>query len=212
MKNKIKRKLMPALALIAALSLETASHAESFSDLDGHWAKESIEWMVSKGFLKGYPEKVFKPNDSVTRAEFAAMIVKAGTFERESFKGSFTDVNPSDWHATYIETAFAEGWIKGSDGKFYPNEKISRAEMGVIMGRIVKAGDAAHKSGLQSVKEIFSDSLYIPAWAHADLAYTVEHGIMKGKEQNRFDPLSTSTRAEAATVVYNALMYFGNVD
>lgn len=208
------RKLAKYLAsIVAVVSILGASmgHASEMKDISGHWAKQNIEWMVEKSFITGYNDGTFKPNNTITRAEFAAILVRSGTFDRNSYRGSFSDISQSQWHSVYIQTAYDKGWIQGSEGKFRPNDRISRAEMAVIMGRIVKSRSGDPVNGRNMIENVFADRASIPNWAKEDAAYALENSIMRGADGNRFLPQNSSTRAEAATVIYNALKFFNNV-
>jgi hypothetical protein len=206
-----------SLALVAvSMAIGASGYAVELNDMEGHWAEQNVNWMVEKEFLSGYKTDVpgvnsFMPNNPVTRGEFAAMVVKAGTFDRNSYRGIFEDIDQNDWHAVYVQTAYDKGWIKGIDGKFKPDDKISRAEMGVIMGRIVKPRSADPSDGRYMIDSVFEDRESIPIWAKDDLAYVLQNGVMRGTTGNRFAPENPSTRAESATVIYNTLNFFGNV-
>lgn len=200
------------LGLALSLSIGASSQAVELKDISGHWAEANIRYIAERGFIKGRPDKTFGPNDSITRAEFATMIVGAGTFDRNSYRGRFTDVGQGDWHSVYIQTAYDKGWIKGSpDGKFNPNGRINRVEMAVIMGRIARLENQEPEQGLLMVESGFTDSASIPSWARRDMAYSIHNGIMKGLPNGSFNPSGNSSRAEAATVIRNTLDFFGNI-
>lgn len=211
MRFKKLAKHLASVAIAFSILGGSMASAATVSDISGHWAKQNIEWMVGKEFITGYTDGTFKPNNSITRAEFATILVRSGTFDREEYKGIFQDVKASDWHAVYIQTAYEQGWIKGSDGKFRPNDKISRAEMAVIMGRIVKSSSKDPVNGRNMISNVFTDRANIPNWSKDDMAYAIENGIMKGGTGNNFFPNSHSTRAEAATVTYNTLEFFRKI-
>lgn len=208
--KNLAKHLASAVIAFSMLGGSMAS-AVTLSDISGHWAKQNIEWMVGKSFVTGYKDGTFKPNNSITRSEFAAILVRSGTFDRNSYRGTFSDIKDGEWHSVFIQTAYDKGWIKGSDGKFRPNDKISRAEMAAIMGRIVKSRSQDPANGRHMIANVFADRWSIPNWSKDDMAYTIENSIMKGGTGNRFLPNDSSTRAEAATVIYNTLKFFGSV-
>lgn len=213
-KSMAKRTI--SLAVAVAMTIGTVGYGVELDDIAGHWAEQNINWMVGKDFLSGYKTDTpgvnsFRPNNSVTRGEFAAMVVKAGTFDRNSYRDTFGDINTEDWHAVYVQTAYDKGWIKGVDGNFKPNYNISRTEMAVIIGRIVKSRSADPVDGRYMIENTFTDRAIIPDWAKDDMAYVLHNGVMRGTTGNRFAPENPSTRAESATVIYNALQFFGNV-
>ena len=211
MRFKKLAKHLASVAIAVSILGGSMASAATVSDISGHWAKQNIEWMVGKEFITGYTDGTFKPNNSITRAEFATILVRSGTFDRNSYRGTFSDIKDGEWHSVFIQTAYDKGWIKGSDGKFRPNDKISRAEMGAIMGRIVKSSSQDPVNGRHMISNVFTDRANIPNWSKDDVVYTLENGIMKGGTGNRFLPNDSSTRAEAATVIYNTLKFFGSV-
>ncbi|REE66649.1 chitodextrinase [Paenibacillus taihuensis] len=173
----------------------------SFSDTAGHWAEANIKLAVSKGIVTGYPNATFKPNQTVTRAEFAVMLMNALKLQIKGAALSFADAGTiGAWAQEDVEKAVQAGIIHGyEDGSFRPNAVITRAEMAVMtaaaLGQFGQAGAAAD----------FADEKDIPAWAKSSVAFVEHAGIVKGKGDNRFAPGDHATRAEAVTVLLNML-------
>jgi len=174
--------------------------AISFKDVENHWSKQYVESMAAKNVIHGYEDGSFKPEGHITRAEFAKMIVCALELDLVEYDGRFTDVKETDWHAAYVATLVDNGYVQGyGDNSFKPNNNITRAEMAVIIGNIldVKVSSAQVARLLGQ----FEDANDIPAWAKEGAAKAVKEGLMVGSA-NKFHPADTTTRAEAATVVY----------
>ncbi|WP_225442816.1 S-layer homology domain-containing protein [Paenibacillus lycopersici] len=173
----------------------------SFSDIQGHWAEASIKQAVSDGIVNGYQDGTFKPNQTVTRAEFAVMLINALKPQVEGTALTFTDAAENGaWAQKAIAQAVELGIIKGDvDGSFRPNAPITRAEMAVMLARAlkldVKSVDATE----------FADDQAIPAWAKGAVAEMEAQGIVQGKGANRFAPQDQATRAEAVTVLLKLL-------
>ncbi|MBD5152978.1 MAG: S-layer homology domain-containing protein, partial [Oscillibacter sp.] len=113
---------------------------------------------------KGYPDGTFRPNQSITRAEFAAI---AASFASEAVPsgGMFKDIE-GHWAQESIERAAAAGWIKGSNGMFRPNDKITRAEVITTVNRMLdRVPDADH---LLADMKTFSDNTP-DKWYYADV-------------------------------------------
>lgn len=167
------------------------------TDISGHWAENAINSLVARGVVSGYPDNTFRPENQITRAEFATMVVK--TFELPVQAGKvFADTGDS-WAKDYISTAYAAGIISGySEDRFGPNDLITREQMAVM---------AAKAANLDLVSEeiSFTDSQSISSWAREAVAATVKAGIIKGYPDNTFRPQGNATRAEAVTVIVNAL-------
>nr|WP_268238213.1 S-layer homology domain-containing protein [Paenibacillus aceti] len=124
------------------------STTNSYDDVKStRWSNKHISTMTNAGIITGYPDGVFKPGQSITRAEFAAIAARFDKLdERES--GLFTDIS-GHWAEKYILSAGNKGWIKGyTDGTFRPNQYITRAEamsfINSVLNRKVKE-DGIHK-------------------------------------------------------------------
>ena len=114
------------------------TYSNTFSDVaKSHWAANYIGYMQQFGIVTGYTDGSFRPDASVTRAEFAAI---ASRFEKltEGNK-SFSDVPSSHWAAKYINFAATRGWVNGyADGTFRPNNSITRAEVAAVTCRLLE--------------------------------------------------------------------------
>lgn len=169
-----------------------------FADVDSHWASQSIKSWIEKGLVKGYQDGTFKPNDSITRAEFMTLVNKAFGFTTE-VATSFTDVKTSDWYYAEINKAKAAGYITGyADGTIKPNYKISRQEVAVILAKITHLGET-------QTTLAFRDASQLPAWSKGAVAAVVSKGFMNGYPDQTFQPVKPITRAEAVVTLDNAL-------
>ncbi len=169
----------------------------ALNDITGHWAQDSIDTLVKQGCISGYPDGSFKPENRITRAEFVAVLVKA--FQIESNGGKvFTDT-AAHWARDYIAAAAAKGLVSGyAGGNFGPDDPVTREQMAVM---IVKAAGLAPAAGAPG----FADSADISGWAVEAIATATENGIIKGYLDNTIRPKGNATRAEAVTVIMNAL-------
>ncbi|MFC5469009.1 S-layer homology domain-containing protein [Cohnella suwonensis] len=171
----------------------------AFRDVAGHWAEASIKQAVSTGFVAGYADGTFKPNRTVTRAEFAVMLVRALKLQGEGAELSFTDTKEiGAWARQAVALAVQAGIIKGfNDGTFRPNAEITRSEMAaMIAGALELPIDANAATG-------FADDKQIPKWAKGAVDAIQKQGLVKGKGSGEFDPSGKTTRAEAVTVLLN---------
>lgn len=175
------------------------SDSSNFSDTTGHWAEAQIKQAVSKGIVKGYSDGTFKPNATVTRAEFAVMLMNALKPADNDTKLSFTDPI-AEWAQKAIAQASEAKIVNGyEDGSFRPAASISRSELAVMMARAAKADTTA------ATVTNFADDSQIPAWAKGSVAAVKELGIISGRSGNLFVPNDTATRAEAVTIIINLL-------
>ncbi|WP_248926055.1 choice-of-anchor I family protein [Paenibacillus hamazuiensis] len=167
------------------------------SDIKGHWAETNIRELVKNGAIDGYPNGTFGPEKNITRAEFAAVIVKALKLQEKSGKG-FADT-AGHWAKKSIETAAAYDIITGySDTAFGPDDLITREQMAVMIARAAKLPAA-------SGGKAFADNADIAGWAKDAVASAAASGLLNGYENGTFKPKANATRAEAATVILKAI-------
>jgi len=111
--------------------------ANDFSDITNHWAKSEIESWIEKGFIQGYSDGTFKPDNNISRAEFMTLINNAFGYTQEDVI-SYSDVPADAWFASQVAKAKAAGYISGyPDGTMKPNSPISRQEAASIIVRIM---------------------------------------------------------------------------
>ncbi|MFK0525059.1 InlB B-repeat-containing protein [Paenibacillus illinoisensis] len=166
-------------------------------DIKGHWAEELIQQAVRDGIVKGYVDGSFKPNASVTRAEFTVMLMNALHTDYAEAPLSFTDrSNIGAWAQSAVARAVQAGFIQGdSGGAFRPNDAVTRAEMAVM---VANALQLKTESGTSST---FADNEQIPVWARAAVAGMQQSGLLNGKGLNTFAPRDNTTRAEAVKLL-----------
>jgi uncharacterized spore protein YtfJ len=177
--------------------LATDIDKAAFTDIAGHWAAANIEALVNAGVITGYPDGTFKPNNTITRAEFATAVVKAFNLELKSGK-VFNDT-ANHWAEDFIATAAANGLISGyNDTTFGPNDLITREQMAVL---IVNATGLTEVSSAKT----FADGASISDWAKDGVAIASGNDLITGYPDNTFKPKGNATRAEAVTILINAL-------
>ncbi|PWW01251.1 putative repeat protein (TIGR02543 family) [Paenibacillus cellulosilyticus] len=173
----------------------------AFSDIVGHWAETYIKQAAGIGIVTGYPDGTFKPNHTVTRAEFTVMLMNALKLPVEAAALSFTDTAKiGSWAQKAVAQAVQAGIINGyADGSFRPDAEITRAEMAMMLA------NALHLSLGANVATSFADDMDIPAWAKAAVSAIKTLGLIQGKSSNIFDPDASTTRAEAVTALMRML-------
>jgi hypothetical protein len=172
------------------------------ADTNGHWAEKTIDTFVKLHVIQGYGDGKFKPNGNITRAEFATTISRV--FDISSSAGNSIALNDvgSHWAKDAIEKLASAGVLSGyGNGTFKPDKTISREEMVVILSRIVNLG----KVNNDASKGNFTDMASASSYATNEIKAAAEAGIINGKNAGVFDPQGNATRAEALTVVLNAL-------
>jgi len=181
---------------------------KSFADVKGHWAKSYVESMANKLIAQGYEDGSFGPDRSITRAEFATLVVRALGLSSKSATASFKDVKASDWYANAVAVAAQAGIVKGyEDGTFQANKVITREELAAMVVRASAfAGTdlSISASEVASALAAFSDADGI-VWANAEIASAAKAGIVNGFEDGTFGATKTATRAEASTMLQRFL-------
>jgi hypothetical protein len=142
----------------------------------------------------------------VTRAEFAALLVRALDInEAQPKQGQFTDVEPGEWYYGCVEAAAGAGLVKGlGEGKYSPQELITREQMAVMIVRaLTYAGlNAALATGEQDrLLAGFADKSKISPWSIEPLAKAVKAGLINGSTPTTMEPLANATRAQAAVMI-----------
>jgi len=126
--NTAKKILACFLAVILAIpliSIPTTVYGANFNDIRGHWAESYINKAVSAGFVKGYPDGTYHPDDAVTRAEFTSMVNKAlGNTGTTSV--NFTDVPYNEWYYNDVAKGVSASFVGGYDNNtFRPNTAVT---------------------------------------------------------------------------------------
>lgn len=179
----------------------TAPPQESFADVSKHWAADAISQAAIKGIVNGYSDGSFKPDEPMTRLQFAAMLVRALGLKAQPSKRTFSDQSDiPGWAEGELGAALEAGILQGyEDESLRPNAFINRTEMVVMLIR------AYSPKGDMSLQSTFSDSSQIPTWALSAVSQAVSLGLINGRENQTFAPFATATRAEAVTIVMRML-------
>jgi len=189
--------LFVALLILASTSL--TAFAASFSDIGGTYAKPYIEALASKNIISGYNDDTYRPQEKVTRAQFAKMLALALELPAspESAK-NFTDVK--DWADPYVGALVDSEITKGIRPDFFgADNPITRQEMIVMFVRAMGMEDYAQLINLWSE---FEDEEKISQFAYAHVAFAEQIGFAEGNK-NHFMPTQTADRAAAAKWIYN---------
>lgn len=176
---------------------------KTFSDVpSSHWAYEVIRELAAKEAVDGTGEGAFEPNRSVTRAEFASMLVRAlGLTEQGA--AAFEDVPAGSWYAKDVSIAYKAGIVQGTSAdRFSPGAKITREEMVALA---VRSYEALKGQKPAAATASFQDEEQISAWARDYAKKASALGLVQGRAAGQFAPRDESTRAEAAQVIYRLL-------
>lgn len=177
---------------------------KSFGDLSQHWAKADVETLASKLIVAGESDTVFAPDRQITRAEFAALLVRAMGLEEKQV-GSFSDVAAGAWYSGAVGAAFQAKFINGfEDGTFRPDAPITREEMVVMIVRAMELGGKVVQADTARLAK-FADRSAISEWSQDAVSGSVAAGIIRGVSDSAFAPEAQATRAEATVILKRAL-------
>ena len=206
---KKQRILSALLALCIVFSLvptALAEKADDFTDVSrSDWYYQFVDYVTSKGYFNGVADKTFAPADNMTRAMFVTVLFRFHGAKGDSSQSAFVDVAPGEWYTAAINWAAANRIVDGvGDGKFAPNDPITRAQMCTMIERYLALYKKAWKVTLPETGSVsvMVDENAIPAYALAAVKQCQRHGLVNGFEDGTFRPNELSTRAQVAAVIY----------
>ena len=200
----MKKILTGILSMVLVFSLcATSVLAIEFTDVPaGKWYADSVKFCVEKGYVSGYKDGTFKPNQHITRAEFSVIMNKfcidKGLITKDAHTTNihYKDVLSGKWYTQPILNCVEAGVMTGySSTKFGVNDKLTREQAAVIFAKAMNL-NGHHKS-----YEYYQDDYKISSWAHHSVWMAKAYGFMKGTGNHRFEPTKPVTRAEIATIV-----------
>lgn len=206
---KKQRILSALLALCIVFSLvptALAEKADDFTDVSrSDWYYQFVDYVTSKGYFNGVADKTFAPADNMTRAMFVTVLFRFHGAKGDRSQSAFTDVAPGEWYTDAINWAAANKIVDGvGNGKFAPNDPITRAQMCTMIERYLALYKKAWKVTLPETGSVsvMVDENAIPAYALAAVKQCQRHGLVNGFEDGTFRPNDLSTRAQVAAVIY----------
>ncbi|MGG1556044.1 family 10 glycosylhydrolase [Paenibacillus ferrarius] len=169
-----------------------------------HWAYPAVDDLSRKLIVHGVDDHSYSPERSVTRAEFAALLVRAFGLSNGAAAVPFQDVKASDWFAGEVAAAYKLGVVTGvTADRFDPNSPVNREQMAVMLVRATALlqGKPAESAAVKD----FADMANVHDWAQSAVRQAAQLGLVTGREGGLFAPASELTRAESAQVIYNAM-------
>jgi len=199
-------------ARINSLSNSTYSvvwHPMTFADVEHHWAKDAVNDMGSRMVVKGVSEGRYNPNADITRAEYAAIVVRGLGLQPHEGDNLFLDVANDAWYTEMVKTAAAYGLITGfEDGTFRPDERITREQAVVIIARamaVTRLDKQTAVGDTATTLAAFADRALASNWAKDSLSLAIRAGVVSGRAGDLLDPQARVTRAEVAVLIQRLL-------
>ncbi|MCU6790768.1 S-layer homology domain-containing protein [Paenibacillus sp. WQ 127069] len=199
------------VAVISSLTNSTYSliwHPMTFTDLEGHWAKEAVNNLASSLIVSGIDGIHYRPDAAISRAEFAAIIIRALGLPENGKITAFTDLLSTDWYVGAVTKAHEYGIIEGyADGTFGPTKTITREEALTMIARamrIVGLEDSVSAAETETILSRFADNAAIGEWSKRAVAAAVKGQLVTGSETGLM-PKNEMTRAETAAIIQRML-------
>ena len=181
----------------------------AFRDVADHWAKDAINNMGARKIVSGVGENTYQPNRDITRAEFAAIVVRTLGLKIEDGPTPFTDVKKSDWYSEVVQTAYAYNLISGyENGTFRPTDKITREQAMVIIAKAMEITKLIETLGGKPGEHplhTYADADQISNWAKDGVTKALQANIISGRSHTELAPKANITRAEVALIVERLL-------
>jgi len=196
-----------------------AENNQSFEDVQGHWAQQYIEVLVSRQIVQGINEEVFLPDGTISRADFTTILVKeldrGKSHIYTEYQGYFKDIPEDEWYSYYIERAKEIGLIYGTKAdRFEPENMITREEAFAILMRTYEMTKQENGLTLENWRNISllsderiaqsqtaTDIQEISEWAKQEILKGLEEGIIHVYPNGTIKPQQALTRAEAAVLL-----------
>lgn len=193
--NKVLSLLLAAALLMTLLPISTLA-----ADYDGHWAREYIDEARNRGWMNGFPDGTFRPDESITRAEFSVMLWRAMGEPEPTVSSSFSDAAAGDWYYDAVMSLYEAGIVNGyGDGAFGPNETVTREMAFVMLARAL--GLAPENAGSAAEYTKFDDYADVSPWATDAVSIMIEKGYVSGVEGNQLAPKRVLTRGEMSKLL-----------
>lgn len=169
-----------------------------------YWAAPFITALSARGIVGGFPDGTFRPNQPVTRAQYAVQLQKAFTKPDRSPTKQFTDVPPNSQWATAVDRAVKANFMSGyPEGDFRPDQQVSRVEAVTSMAQGLGLKQPADP---EAILQAYSDRTQVPSWARGRIAAAIQAGIFSGDQDTQLlNPSQPASRADIAALVYKGL-------
>lgn len=208
MGRSIKGIIFITLGICLPLFIPGLSHAAAFTDLEHHWSQAAVENMAGLGYIKGYPDGRFGPDQAVSRAEFAVFLARImlsfPVAEQTNSSSEFMDISSSDWFSPAVAQLNQAGIIYGAgDGSFQPQRSITRQEAAIMVWawmRHLIPPEYDIKTDM-----VFTDQNQIWDGALTAVQLLSELEVFSGFPDGSFRPLQPLTRAEAAIILQQSV-------
>jgi hypothetical protein len=177
--------------------------SRTFTDIEHHWAKLSIQTLAARGYTDGFVNGVMEPDRPITRAEFAGLLARSVGLQERMVDFPYHDVSRLAWYFDGISQAAKAGIVNGvTETNFAPQETITREQAATMLMRALAYAKGTTLEELIVPRSAsFSDMGAISPWAVKSVAIASDSRLVEGNPDGSFDPKGLTTRAQAITIL-----------
>ena len=182
-------------------------NAMPFIDIDGHWAKDAIQYVYENGLMTGISDTQFDPDGNLSRAMLVTILYRMEGKPVVTAEDTFTDVPAGQWYTDAVGWANVCGIVSGyGEGIFGTNDSITREQIAAILYRYaqLKGYDISETAGLTA----YTDAASTSSWAQQAMKWAISHKLISGTSSTTLAPSGTATRAQIAAIL---MRYIENV-
>lgn len=178
----------------------------SFSDMTGHWGAEYVQQAVEMGLFTGYPDGTFKPNATISRADFVTVLWRSAGSPEPKNAAPFTDVPKNAYYAKAVAWAKENGYVDGTSATTFDPTGVLQRQAAMKILYYYNGGHSGMELMFYSqYDKSFTDSGTIAAWAKAPMYWAYYNGIISGMGDGILSPTTSATRAQMAKILVNYL-------
>ena len=186
----------------AACPQDTTCPISAFTDAKtSAWYHDGVHWALENGVMNGVGDGKFAPNDTTTRAQVVTMLWRLEGSPAYVGMSEFSDVDNEEWYGPAIRWASAEGIVNGYDGKFAPNDAVTREQLVTILYRYAQYKKMDVSVGEDTNILSYDDAFDVHQWAMSAMQWAVGAGVVNGIGTN-LEPAGDASRAQVATMLW----------
>ncbi|MEH1823011.1 MAG: S-layer homology domain-containing protein [Nostoc sp.] len=188
-----------------------AQQTTTLSDVQGNWAQSFIEPLIARGIIRGFPDGTFRPDQPVTRAQFATMLQKG--FPKPTVRNAvqFVDIPSNYWANDAIQAAYKTGFLEGYPNNIFNSEQnIPRVQ--ILVSLVSGLNLSTNTTTPKDLNTYFQDASLIPDYAREQVAAAIQNRlIVNHPDVQVLNPNQVATRADVAALIYQALVKDGTL-
>ena len=209
MKSILKRIVSSMLVVVMLLSMTTVVFADTFTDMPNDWRKTAIENAVKNGIISGKGNGLVAPDDNITRAEMASIIVRALGAKNEADVSKYLDVKKDKWYYSDFSKAVYMGAFTGNENnRMMPNANITFQECFVVLSKVFGLHHRMKADKASELISAYSDANTVSSWASLYYASLLEKGYWTGGPEKKLRGTDYINRGEFAVVMDNLVKMY----